>query len=62
VKIDSGDLSAFVTVAQAKGFRDGARASNGSASGLSDAVAHMRGNLCHRWAAGSSLVPLARSA
>src|SRR5882762_8180949 len=36
--IDFNDLKAFVTVARAKGFRDGARASGSSASGLSEAV------------------------
>ncbi|GJE60627.1 LysR family transcriptional regulator [Methylobacterium trifolii] len=35
---DLGDLSAFVAVARAGGFRDGARASGSSASGLSEAV------------------------
>ncbi|PTQ64392.1 LysR family transcriptional regulator [Sphingomonas sp. PP-CE-3G-477] len=35
---DIGDLNAFVTVARAGGFREGARASGGSASGLSEAV------------------------
>jgi DNA-binding transcriptional LysR family regulator len=38
VKIDLGDLNAFVAVARARGFRDGARASGLSASGLSEAV------------------------
>jgi len=38
MKIDLGDLNAFVTVARAGGFRDGARASGASASGLSEAV------------------------
>jgi DNA-binding transcriptional LysR family regulator len=38
MKIDLGDLSAFVAVARAGGFRDAARATGGSASGLSDAV------------------------
>ena len=36
--IDLNDLNAFLAVANAKGFRDGARASGGSASGLSEAV------------------------
>jgi DNA-binding transcriptional LysR family regulator len=36
--VDLGDLNAFLAVARAKGFRDGARASGGSASGLSEAV------------------------
>ncbi len=38
MKPDLGDLNAFVAVARAKGFRDGARASGASASGLSEAV------------------------
>jgi DNA-binding transcriptional LysR family regulator len=45
VKIDLGDLSAFVTVARAKGFRDGARASSSSASGLSDSVRRLEAQL-----------------
>lgn len=36
--IDLRDLNAFLAVARAKGFRDGARASGGSASSLSEAV------------------------
>jgi hypothetical protein len=36
--VDLGGLNAFVAVAKAKGFRDGARASGGSASGLSEAL------------------------
>jgi DNA-binding transcriptional LysR family regulator len=36
--VDLGDLNAFLAVARAKGFREGARASGGSASGLSEAV------------------------
>ncbi|MCX7322325.1 MAG: LysR family transcriptional regulator, partial [Hyphomicrobiales bacterium] len=36
--VDLGDLNAFLAVARAKGFRGGARASGGSASGLSEAV------------------------
>ncbi len=35
---DLGDLTAFLVVARAGGFRDGARASGGSASSLSEAV------------------------
>lgn len=35
---DLGDLTAFMAVARAGGFRDGARASGGSASSLSEAV------------------------
>jgi DNA-binding transcriptional LysR family regulator len=38
LEIDLGDLNAFLAVARAKGFRDGARASGASASGLSEAV------------------------
>lgn len=38
MKIDLNDLNAFVTVARAKGFRDGARLSGNSASSLSEAV------------------------
>jgi DNA-binding transcriptional LysR family regulator len=36
--IDLNDLNAFLAVARAKGFRDGARASGSSASGLSESV------------------------
>lgn len=35
MKIDLGDLNAFAAVAQAKGFREGARLMGASASGLS---------------------------
>ena len=45
MKIDLGDLSAFVAVARAGGFRDAARATNTSASGLSDAVRRLEGKL-----------------
>src|ERR1700760_3313516 len=38
MKTDLGDLNAFVAVARAKGFRDGARLSGASASGLSEAI------------------------
>lgn len=38
MKTELGDLNAFVAVARAGGFRDGARAGNVSASGLSEAV------------------------
>jgi DNA-binding transcriptional LysR family regulator len=41
VKIDLGELNAFVTVARAGGFRDGARSSGASASGLSEAVTRL---------------------
>jgi DNA-binding transcriptional LysR family regulator len=43
--VDAGDLSAFVTVARAGGFRDGARTSGGSASGLSEAVRRLEARL-----------------
>src|SRR6202795_3166074 len=43
--LDLGDLSAFLTVARAKGFRDGARASGSSASGLSEAVRRLETQL-----------------
>jgi DNA-binding transcriptional LysR family regulator len=33
--VDLSDLTAFVAVARARGFRDGARVAGGSASGLS---------------------------
>src|ERR1700757_4189829 len=42
---DLGDLNAFVAVASAEGFRDGARATGGSASGLSDAVRRLEAQL-----------------
>jgi DNA-binding transcriptional LysR family regulator len=45
MKVELGDLNAFVTVARAKGFRDGARASGGSASGLSEAVRRLEQQL-----------------
>jgi DNA-binding transcriptional LysR family regulator len=45
VKIDLGDLNAFVAVARAKGFRDGARATGASASGLSEAVRRLETEL-----------------
>jgi DNA-binding transcriptional LysR family regulator len=45
MKIDLGDLSAFVAVARAGGFRDAARATDGSASGLSDAVRRLEAKL-----------------
>ncbi len=45
MKVDLGDLNAFVTVARAKGFRDGARLSGGSASGLSEAVRRLEAQL-----------------
>jgi DNA-binding transcriptional LysR family regulator len=42
---DLDDLNAFVAVARAKGFRDGARASGGSASRLSEAVRRLETRL-----------------
>ena len=45
MKIDLGDLSAFIAVARAGGFRDAARARDGSASGLSDAVRRLETRL-----------------
>jgi DNA-binding transcriptional LysR family regulator len=45
MKVDLGDLDAFITVARAGGFRDGARLSGGSASGLSDAVKRLEKRL-----------------
>jgi DNA-binding transcriptional LysR family regulator len=45
MKVDLGDLSAFVAVARAGGFRDAARAMSGSASGLSDAVRRLEAKL-----------------
>ena len=40
-----GDLNAFVAVARAKGFRDGARLTGGSASALSEAVRRLEAQL-----------------
>ena len=45
MEIDLGDLNAFLAVARAKGFREGARASGGSASGLSEAVRRLETQL-----------------
>jgi DNA-binding transcriptional LysR family regulator len=45
MEFDLGDLNAFLAVARAKGFRDGARASGGSASGLSEAVRRLETQL-----------------
>ena len=42
---DLGDLNAFLVVARARGFRDAARASGGSASGLSEAVRRLETQL-----------------
>jgi DNA-binding transcriptional LysR family regulator len=43
--IDLGDLNAFLAVARARGFREGARASGGSASGLSESVRRLETEL-----------------
>ncbi len=43
--VDLGDLNAFVAVARAKGFREGARTTSGSASSLSDAVRRLETQL-----------------
>jgi DNA-binding transcriptional LysR family regulator len=45
VSIELGDLNAFLAVARAGGFRGGARASGGSASGLSEAVRRLETQL-----------------
>lgn len=45
MKVDLGDLNAFVAVARARGFRDGARASGSSASALSEAVRRLEAQL-----------------
>ena len=45
MKTDLGDLNAFVAVARARGFRDAARASGKSASGLSEAVRRLEAAL-----------------
>jgi DNA-binding transcriptional LysR family regulator len=45
VKVDLSDLSAFVAVSRAGGFREGARASGLSASGLSEAVRRLEAQL-----------------
>src|ERR1700677_2722224 len=42
---DLSDLNSFLAVARAKGFRDGARASGNSASGLSEAVRRLEAQL-----------------
>jgi DNA-binding transcriptional LysR family regulator len=44
-KVDLADLDAFVAVARAKGFRDGARATGTSASGMSEAVRRLEAQL-----------------
>ncbi|MBU8900572.1 LysR family transcriptional regulator [Corallococcus sp. H22C18031201] len=45
MKVDLGDLNAFLAVARAGGFRDGARVSGSSASGLSEAVRRLEDQL-----------------
>jgi DNA-binding transcriptional LysR family regulator len=45
MKADLADLNAFVAVANAKGFRDAARATSTSASGLSEAVRRLEAQL-----------------
>lgn len=45
MNIDLGDLSAFVAVARAGGFREAARLNDSSASGLSDAVRRLEARL-----------------
>ena len=45
MKVDLGDLGAFLAVARAKGFREGARATGASASGLSEAVRRLEAQL-----------------
>jgi DNA-binding transcriptional LysR family regulator len=45
METDLSDLNAFLAVARAKGFRDGARASGSSASGLSEAVRRLETQL-----------------
>lgn len=45
MNIDLGDLNAFLAVARTKGFREGARASGTSASGLSLAVRRLESRL-----------------
>lgn len=45
MKVDLSDLNAFLTVARAGGFREGARVSGASASGLSEAVRRLEAQL-----------------
>ncbi|ETF04117.1 LysR family transcriptional regulator [Advenella kashmirensis W13003] len=45
MKVDLGDLNAFVAVARAKGFRSGARKSGNSASALSEAIRRLEAQL-----------------
>ncbi|MES2113580.1 MAG: LysR family transcriptional regulator [Pseudomonadota bacterium] len=45
MKVDLSDLNAFIAVARANGFRDGARSTGLSASGLSEAVRRLEAQL-----------------
>ncbi|OXH94209.1 LysR family transcriptional regulator, partial [Burkholderia multivorans] len=45
MQVDLGDLNAFVAVARAKGFREAARTTGTSASGLSEAVRRLETQL-----------------
>jgi DNA-binding transcriptional LysR family regulator len=45
MKVDLSDLNAFLAVSRAKGFREGARTSGSSASGLSEAVSRLEAQL-----------------
>jgi DNA-binding transcriptional LysR family regulator len=45
MKMELSDLNAFVAVARAGGFREAARQSGSSASGLSEAVRRLEGQL-----------------
>jgi DNA-binding transcriptional LysR family regulator len=45
MNVDLGELNAFITVARAGGFREGARLSGGSASALSDAIRRLETRL-----------------
>lgn len=45
MKVDLSDLNAFLAVTRAKGFREAARASGSSASGLSEAVSRLEAQL-----------------
>jgi DNA-binding transcriptional LysR family regulator len=45
MSVDLNDLQAFLAVARAQGFREGARATGGSASGLSEAVRRLETEL-----------------
>jgi DNA-binding transcriptional LysR family regulator len=45
MNMDLSDLNSFVAVARASGFRDGARVTGGSASGLSEAVRRLEAQL-----------------